>query len=100
MSENLPAFPCVGYGPLGHSYRQEGMTLRDWFAGQALAGFLSDGSQRLVAAALAEDENFHLIQDARAKASVVNVEIAEGCYALADAMLLARLSALRDGEKA
>jgi hypothetical protein len=32
-----PAFPKHGYeGP-------DGMTLRDWFAGQALAGLLRDG---------------------------------------------------------
>jgi hypothetical protein len=32
-----PAFPC-GYHPEGNSADQQGMTLRDWFAGQALAG--------------------------------------------------------------
>lgn len=26
------------------NYRNEGMTLRDWFAGQALSGFLSCGT--------------------------------------------------------
>jgi len=33
-----PAFPFKGYA--GETY---GMTLRDWFAGQALAGLLRDG---------------------------------------------------------
>ncbi|MXO67760.1 hypothetical protein GRI72_02795 [Altererythrobacter marinus] len=31
MSDNPPAFPCVH-----DKHLQEGMTLRDWFAGQAL----------------------------------------------------------------
>jgi hypothetical protein len=67
-----------------------GMTLRDWFAGQALAGFLADGSQRLVARAIEEGPNRHLIQDPSARAAIVNEQIALGVYALADAMLRER----------
>ena len=36
-----PAFPRTGVGNAGHSYDvppQDGMSIRDWFAGQALAG--------------------------------------------------------------
>lgn len=37
MSEQY-AFPFVGKGPKGENIYYSGMTLRDWFAGQALAG--------------------------------------------------------------
>ena len=30
-----PAFPCA---PEAYNYHRQGMSLRDWFAGQALAG--------------------------------------------------------------
>jgi hypothetical protein len=66
------------------------MTLRDWFAGQAMMGFLADGSQRLVAAAIEEDAPLGMFQDATAKASVVNQQLAIGFYQLADAMLAER----------
>jgi hypothetical protein len=39
--DNPTAFPCAAFGPSDDSWIQEGMTLRDWFAGQALAGFCS-----------------------------------------------------------
>lgn len=35
------AFPCEGGSGL---YPDSGMSLRDWFAGQALAGLLADSS--------------------------------------------------------
>ena len=35
------AFP-MGYHPDGNSADHSGMSLRDWFAGQALSGLLSD----------------------------------------------------------
>lgn len=64
-----PAFPCVGYGLSGDSYLQEGMTLRDWFAGQALAGIAARGMPA---------------GHANGK------DTATVCFALADAMLAAR----------
>lgn len=64
--------------------------LRDLFAAAALTGFLSNGSQRLIADALEEGDGFASIQDALAKASVVNHELAAGSYALADMMLHVR----------
>lgn len=45
-SDGGPAFPMVVWQtPDGFcmSYSSKGMTLRDWFAGQALIGFLSSG---------------------------------------------------------
>lgn len=43
MSDNPPAFPRTAANPgWGHGTESyEGMTLRDWFAGQALAGMLA-----------------------------------------------------------
>lgn len=38
MSANPPAFPSVCLGDPGRPASVQGMTLRDWFAGQALAG--------------------------------------------------------------
>lgn len=38
---NPPAFPMTGEGYSSPKYSQYGMTLRDWFAGQALAGLSS-----------------------------------------------------------
>lgn len=50
--ENPPAFPRTGFGMYGQTdsnefadtHPQAGMTLRDWFAGQALAGMLANPS--------------------------------------------------------
>lgn len=36
-----PAFAAIATSPAGDVYHQTGMTLRDWFAGQALAGSVS-----------------------------------------------------------
>lgn len=38
MTDNPPAFPRPS---TANGTRQDGMSLRDWFAGQALAGFSS-----------------------------------------------------------
>ena len=66
--DNPPAFPRSG--PL---FDCSGMTLRDWFAGQALqgalAGFLSDGS---------------LLRGDDAPG------LAKLCYVISDAMIVAR----------
>jgi hypothetical protein len=63
MKDGGPAFPVYGSEKL---YTPEGMSLRDWFAGQVLAGW-SEGE---------------LIIEPDAAAAY--------CYALADAMLKAR----------
>lgn len=59
MKDNQPAFPNERFGELG-------MTLRDWFAGQAMTGLMQYRQQH------------HLIL------------LAEDAYAMADAMLKAR----------
>ena len=44
-----PAFPTAGYDGPDHTQAQtEGMTLRDWFAGQALNGLLSAESIQMI----------------------------------------------------
>lgn len=63
-----PAFPfptCAADGSCGQ-YAHPGMTLRDWFAGQALAGMLASGEW----------------QDL--------METPPACYSLADKMLAER----------
>jgi hypothetical protein len=88
QNDGGPAFPVIAENGLGHV--ADGMSLRDWFAGQALAGFLADGSQRLVAEAIEESADRVFIQDTKALAALANEAIARGVYALADAMLAAR----------
>lgn len=58
-------------GPCSVSYDQTGMTLRDWFAGQALTGVLSDPNSCA---------DYHLV--------------ARSAYGYADAMIVAR----KDGQ--
>lgn len=70
-----PAFP-TGTTP-GH-YSQEGMSLRDWFAGQALAGFIAGYYANTEAAGYGLSD------------------MADIAYAQADAMLAAR-DAKEDG---
>jgi hypothetical protein len=69
INDGGPAFPFNQYG-----VRYGGMTLRDWFAGQALAG------QALAA--------YH---EARPDMRIITTEaIADRAYSIADAMLRAR----------
>jgi hypothetical protein len=42
INDGGPAFPSVGEGFGNPSYSAPGMTLRDWFAGQVLAGLCAD----------------------------------------------------------
>lgn len=57
-----PAFPLSGYSP----HEQFGMTLRDWFAGQALSRRRSDGIAINLADLYAKEA--YLIADAMLKA--------------------------------
>ena len=69
-----PAFPRPkSFNPSGHfeSFAQDGMSLRDWFAGQALIGFIMRASP---------PERY----------SIVDSELAERAYEFAAAMLEAR----------
>lgn len=71
MTDNPLAFPRPGFdNPAGY---EDGMTLLDWFAGQALAGFLSSP----------------LLGD------LGRQKIAGEAYAIADAMLAHRKSLQR-----
>ena len=72
-----PAFPCESYGIKNGketTVPAQGMTLRDWFAGQALAG---------ICAPLYDDESPTIWK---------HREFAKGAYMFADAMLAARKS--------
>jgi hypothetical protein len=71
QKEVVTAFPC--HGPSGQVF-QYGMTLRDWFAGMALSGYLA-GRNNMQA------ENPMNFERRRA---------AKDCYKYADAMLAAR----------
>lgn len=66
INDGGPAFP-MSYHPEGNSADHQGMTLRDWFAGMALAGLLA---------------NPHVGGDVGAAA--------RGAYMHADAMIAAR----------
>lgn len=68
MSDNPQAFPCLDDSGCGLSMRDPGMTLRDWFAGQALAGLLANP--------LSSRENIH--------------SASEWAFTTADAMLKER----------
>ena len=73
--ENPPAFPRTMPSWLDE---QNGMSLRDYFAGQALVGWISsNGVARII-------EQYH---ESVAGALIV---MAAGCYQAADAMLKAR----------
>lgn len=70
--DNPAAFPCTGEGFNSPHYTQHGMTLRDWFAGQALAAIAGEKTPGSVSA-----EDF---AEGAARAS----------YLIADAMLAER----------
>lgn len=76
------AFPMLDHN--GHSLvcREPGMSLRDWIAGQCMAAFFgATGNDPLM---VADVESFDQ--------AMFNhwFDISKGCYAAADAMLLAR----------
>ena len=61
INDGGPAFPCIEEDTSGGIY-ETGMSLRDWFAGQALAGLLSNPSIAWKATVYAEEAR--LIADA------------------------------------
>lgn len=67
INDGGPAFPRTGAE--SHTSPQPGMSLRDWFAGQASVGLLASPSTKITAS---------------------SQELAEACYEFADAMLAAR----------
>ena len=70
-----PAFPMTGEGCHNPLYSQPGMTLRDYFAGQTLAGVLSSG----------DVEIGNIISD-----KFVAARLTQSCYIIANAMIKAR----------
>jgi hypothetical protein len=68
--DNPPAFPSPVRGPAGSERSEEGMTLRDWFAGQVLTGFAASVHAN--------------------KGSWDDATVAKCCFEVADAMLAAR----------
>lgn len=82
INDGGPAFPC-GYHPDGNSADQGGMSLRDWFAGQALVGVMA--SHR-------PGDDWPAKAAARQGVEPQDV-IAAGAYDIADAMLKARKEA-------
>lgn len=84
INDGGPAFPQIttdsSYAEngeaYGHTYSVGGMTLRDWFAGQALQGWCA-------AAPSVRNEPMNMT---RGHAD----EIAQGCFRYADAMLAER----------
>lgn len=71
------AFAAVAMGPAGDAHLQEGMTLRDWFAGQALAGLMAHPKCGMVGPGYEDRTNC----------------AAREAYALADALLAERSKA-------
>lgn len=72
-----PAFPFEhGHSPDAANVRECGMSLRDWFAGQALAGMMA-----------CESEDFCITGDAQ---HTVEEKRAKAAYEQADAMIAAR----------
>ena len=69
INDGGPAFPVIAEHGLGHI--SNGMTLRDWFAGQAMIGLLSNPKIDLI------DKNIY-------------VDTAIQTYKLADAMIAER----------
>ena len=75
IKDGGPAFPCESYGLKNGketTVPAQGMTLRDWFAGQALNGYLASWS---------DDSNPNFFEP---------YHTAKTSYAYADAMLKAR----------
>lgn len=70
MSDNPLAFPSqpLGQEGLPIDERDQGMTLRDWFAGQALCGFFANAK----------------------RPTTMHADDATWCYTIADAMLAER----------
>lgn len=78
-----PAFPSVCLGDPGHPASSPGMSLRDWFAGQALSEAYRQVS--------AEWDNKLITKPYGATAANwIPLHIAGAAYQIADAMLAAR----------
>ena len=67
-----PAYPFIGRTSDDESWFNEGVTVRDYFAGKALAGMLASGMLRMPVSEASKDY------------------VAEECYKYSDAMLRSR----------
>ena len=81
-----PAFPQDLQGRRGDDPDMQGMSLRDWFAGQAMPALMTNSNAVFVAAAKSDSPEALRL----AKLAYSETAIAAGAYALADAMLEAR----------
>ena len=74
----LPMFPhdSISHNPGGFAECQEGMSLRDWFAGHAISGLLSMPTSAKISVGPNTPND--------------NDRFADAAYAVADAMLRAR----------
>jgi len=88
IEDGGPAFPlCV---PIEFQFANSGMSLRDYFAGQALAGAIAADGNDTLPISSGESTNDALARDAKRRA--------EWCYAQADAMLSASKATEGDGD--
>lgn len=85
INDGGPAFPVAimarqadGQPMTGYDFGVQGMSMRDWLAGMAMNGFMSD-SQQIAATHMS-------LKEGQSVAS----EAAKTSYAIADAMLAAR----------
>lgn len=84
IDDGGPAFPRVVCEDGVPPDVREGMTLRDWFAGQALTR--SDLNSRIVERVIGENIQKFIVREQQEKAAAM----ARHAYAIADAMLAAR----------
>jgi hypothetical protein len=77
---NPQAFPCLDSSGYGLSMRDPGMTLRDWFAGQALAA-MSD---------VRDDGDYSEMTRDAGRPELEARWIATAAYRIADAMMAER----------
>ena len=83
IDDGGPAFPMpAGPEPAGFTHYNEGMSLRDHFAGQAMQGMLADGGYEQ----LAREVRDGLADDEMGMVDVVS----QVSYIIADAMIKAR----------
>lgn len=75
--QNFSAFPCAAFGPSDDSIHQRGMSMRDWFAGMALQGMVS---QPILPKVKPGDEEM-----------TIGEWVARNAYNMADAMMEARV---------
>ena len=76
INDGGPAFTRSSQGPMGDLDREEGMSTRKWFAGQALCGLMANDEAKMIAEKGGVADGIRAIDG-----------IARRCYDLADAMI-------------